>query len=267
MNVGHAFEIGKSHKVCEDYAYSKIIDDRQCCALISDGCSSSDHTDIGARILVHQAISRFNGNLWFDNEFDRLIAYANSSREGLRLRKESLDVTLLGIFVEGSLIRVFGIGDGFIVFKYGNDKMRVTELEPFSINGNDYPMYLSYRLDEFRINRLIVSDNCVFPRYTEKVDCEIRESGDICGYVFKRSYENNLSIDFVAVFSDGVSTFSDGDGNQIPTNEIINELMLFKGTRGPFVERRMNGFRKKCKREGWTHYDDFSMAVVCLKED
>jgi len=48
MIADHHFCIGKTHKVCEDYATSGITEDGVTYAIASDGCSSSKDTDFGA---------------------------------------------------------------------------------------------------------------------------------------------------------------------------------------------------------------------------
>jgi len=64
------FHIGKIHlnngKPCQDYALSDVFDDAAL-VIISDGCSTGGHTDVGARMLAlstavaireHWAVSR-----------------------------------------------------------------------------------------------------------------------------------------------------------------------------------------------------------------
>ncbi|MBC8139363.1 MAG: protein phosphatase 2C domain-containing protein, partial [Fibrella sp.] len=53
-----AFAIGKTHKVCQDYALTGDAHATIPTVWLSDGCSSSPHTDIGARLLTHVALDR-----------------------------------------------------------------------------------------------------------------------------------------------------------------------------------------------------------------
>ena len=50
------FEIGNTHMVCQDYALNgSSPDNRLHYSIVSDGCSSSKHSEIGAQILCHVA--------------------------------------------------------------------------------------------------------------------------------------------------------------------------------------------------------------------
>ncbi|HYO91642.1 MAG TPA: hypothetical protein VEQ40_08400, partial [Pyrinomonadaceae bacterium] len=65
MNADSAFLIGATHAVCQDYAVAGngTPDERAAVSnlqanpyvILSDGCSSSPDTDIGARLLVKAA--------------------------------------------------------------------------------------------------------------------------------------------------------------------------------------------------------------------
>jgi hypothetical protein len=67
-----------------------------------------------------------------------------------------------------------------------------------------------------------------------------------------------------AVFSDGVKSFVDEQRQEVSTLEVIRSLMNFKGFKGEFVKRRMQGFLKSARKRGWKHDDDLSMAAIYL---
>ena len=274
INVGHVFQMGKSHRVCEDYAASGTLDGDKYYAFVSDGCSGSDNTDIGARLLVRQAIKRFDGGVVGVANLDQLIASADSSREMLGLHPTSLDATLLGVGFNGNAqtVGLFAAGDGCIVLKYKSGSIQIVTLNPCSINGGEYPIYLSYRLDKKRLGGLIQTEGFSCPTFNDAMydsndKVQYMLDDDCPTYTYRRVRYSCEEINFIAVMSDGLSTFSDENRKGISVLEIVKELMAFKSTGGPFVDRRMNGFRKKCKREGWTHDDDFSMAVISLGEE
>ena len=54
MNADYYIEKGQSHDFCEDFALAGKIGE-SAYAILSDGCSSSEHVDLGARLLVHAA--------------------------------------------------------------------------------------------------------------------------------------------------------------------------------------------------------------------
>ena len=62
MQVDTFSKIGKTHKICEDYILSGTKPFPY--IIISDGCSSSEGTDMGARLLcfLAQQYIRFNSH-------------------------------------------------------------------------------------------------------------------------------------------------------------------------------------------------------------
>ena len=48
------------------------------------------------------------------------------------------------------------------------------------------------------------------------------------------------------------------------TYSVVGELMEFKGYKGEFVKRRLQGFLRACAKRGWHHDDDLSMGAVHL---
>src|SRR3989344_1803041 len=55
FSTDHYFHIGSAHyrngKPCQDYALSGVYGP-VACAVVSDGCSTGRHTDVGARVLT-----------------------------------------------------------------------------------------------------------------------------------------------------------------------------------------------------------------------
>ena len=50
MKADAYFEIGATHLVCQDYALA-FANNEYAYAIVSDGCTSSPNTDIGARLI------------------------------------------------------------------------------------------------------------------------------------------------------------------------------------------------------------------------
>ena len=97
----YIFSIGKEHKVCEDYV---IVDNEKIpMIIVSDGCSSSDFSDIGARLLS------FNAKRFIQEHFLSLISNKEYVKEifqqtflynkAISLNEKSLDCTLLFAFI------------------------------------------------------------------------------------------------------------------------------------------------------------------------
>jgi hypothetical protein len=267
-NTDHVFVIGDSHKVCEDYAWSESSD-KGAIALVSDGCSGSDNTDIGARLLVLHAAMRFKGDfldgLLSKRDFDHVIFGADDARKALGLERTVLDATLLGIrsweFDGTWLSKTFSAGDGYKAYMSDSGYLKISKLEA----GNGYPKYLSYRLDSAR-NHMVSK---VAGDSRHKISTVFESKGkmefdvDCANYVGQDiEWEDASSDGALAVFSDGVDTFTDAIGQTVPVESVIWELMSFKNTKGEFVKRRMQGFLKKARKAGWKHDDDLSMAAI-----
>jgi hypothetical protein len=82
---------------------------------------------------------------------------------------------------------------------------------------------------------------------------------------------NRSHFDMVAVLSDGVHSFQKknvlGQLENIPLQEVLQQLMQLKSVKGEFVTRRCKRFLNKyCAEHGWSHYDDFAMAAVYTEE-
>ena len=101
--------------------------------------------------------------------------------------------------------------------------------------------------------------------YADKVGSDPNSFWDVT--VYSREH-----FDLVAVLSDGVHTFQQknvlGQMENVPLNEVLAQLMQFKNVKGEFVTRRCKRFLGKfCEKNGWAHYDDFSMAAVYVGEE
>lgn len=283
MNADHAYVIGDSHKVCEDYARSGIIkrgdssDFDLAYAILSDGCSSSPDTDIGARILVHSAkqVLERRGEFRSKEHVVQAIVQASSVQKLMNIKEEALDSTLLSLtchYVGGKAYLNWGMvcGDGVVAICGGN-RYTIYDIEYKS----GYPLYVSYTLDDVRSGELANIDanfNIATIRKFDVVGDQFYDDTFTCSD-FPLNVGNWLSYedfcydwDSIAVFSDGVKSFLDEDRKPVDFREVVQELMSFKGFKGQFVGRRMQAFLKQCKKRGWTHYDDLSMAAVYLGE-
>jgi hypothetical protein len=90
MNTDWFFKIGKTHNICEDYAYA---DTRTAIAVVSDGCSGSPDTDFGSRLLVRSTVNFYRQHDTFDKI--GIIWKADSMATQIGLSHMSLDATLL----------------------------------------------------------------------------------------------------------------------------------------------------------------------------
>lgn len=266
MQADSIFIKGYSHAVCQDYAKHGCTEDDVHYAIISDGCSSSENTDIGARILTLEAeriIHILGANALVEPPkklCNYIIENALEAIHKYKLSIHCLDATL-GIVMMKKNFKSIAIlyGDGGIFIK---DK--ITESMFFNVEFKDnYPMYPIY----------IKNKNLLMPETNEKVitiynlnSFAIMSNRDhTSDYYISHPYldiiRQDNEIEFIGVCSDGACSFQK-NAQSIPSVEIVQNLTAYKQHKGSFVQRRVNSFLKDCKKNETDHYDDLSMGVI-----
>ena len=270
MQMDTFFSMGKSHKVCEDYAlHGKTLPMN--IFGISDGCSSSIDTDFGSRILMKSLMMAFTDNKErYAGDIKWIWDKAMHVTHALGLDKACLDATMnFGYVVEINGVRgieVITIGDGFVVAQDNSGEFSIMEID-FSQNA---PYYLSYEFDSDRKQQLmkLKQEKHVTVKCYDFQSCAIQDS-------FTSTIPENIAVDkftrswfplevykSVSVFSDGLKTFLPHDQTQprVPLEQIVKELISFPQTNGDFVKRRCLKFMKNHVESSF--YDDFSMATL-----
>ena len=260
MNTDHYFAMGKSHKVCQDYAYSGKNSVGNHVAVISDGCSASPDTDFGARFLVRSVVicgaqTKFGIPNYEEALVRGAIWCASQAHKGLLLSPQCLDATMMYLEVIGDKIIVVTAGDGVIFGVTKNGQLDFWNIE----YPSGAPFYPSYLLDEDRYDRYLeeFGDTYVLKKNREDLLCENSEHD---GMVHLSTFRKE-NYKFIGVASDGIHTCN------MSTEEALKQLTAFKGVKGDFVKRRMRRFLKNCRKNNTYPTDDISMAVVHLGED
>jgi len=271
MNSDAAFIKGDSHLICEDYA-TNYTSQNNLQVVLCDGCSSSQMTDVGARILALTSASYLPVDHPDNPEalLDRItghLRYLLADHAFQSLPATVFDATLLMAKVVGNAVEIITVGDGVIAIKGKSGNLSILNLE----YDKGYPRYLSYRLDAKRKELFLekqsflkinkygtylfkdedLEDNCVF-------SCV--HSTDLEDFTMSYVIED---IEWIALMSDGVHSFS-CKKELISMFKVVRELLKFKTFTGQFVQRRLNRFKKDCRKWGWEHYDDVSLAVLYL---
>jgi len=293
MNADSYFEIGHSHKVCEDYALSGVQGDLAY-AIVSDGCSSSKDSDVSARLLVH--ISRdallylHRRKLLYDPNFlessfratfeEIVIKKCLEVKDTLRFPCDIFDATLLIAAAVGDVWGrkiLFSWGDGYFILKRPSGAVDVISL---SYESNA-PYYLSYELSQDKHDAYAAEYGSV-PLH-KNID-RISVDGvvdfvdvDVIPSVMQRSYFSVMGegADFtqIIVSSDGIGTYEDDPGVQPPTGtelrkytalDVIPNMVSYKNPVGEFVTRRMNRLKKEYADTHVIHQDDVSCAAINL---
>ena len=115
----HYYTIGKTHVICEDFALQ--ADKPIPFIVLSDGCSSSYQTHIGARILTlttkYIIENTENWPLNYTQFGQQLIDNAWNVARKMRLSSSVLDATVMLAFLYQNSILVYVYGDGCLLFK------------------------------------------------------------------------------------------------------------------------------------------------------
>jgi Protein phosphatase 2C len=282
MNADSTFIIGSTHSICQDYAVAShrwamrhhgLSEQESPYVILSDGCSSSPDTDIGARLLVKAANQIFG--LCDGSDLGKL--HKESARLALRWAKlvgvpaQSVDATLMSAHLIGDELIIGCSGDGVIVQE---SRQGILEVHAISCPSG-YPFYPSYAHQPDRLDELLSNDRSNkelrhFRRVTadERLRLIDTSTSDSVTQVFRLKASD---LKYVGIASDGIYSFfsvqESTDGRRtdaVPMIDILEDVWSFKTPRGAFVERRMKRFRKDCQVKGWYHADDLAIGVIHL---
>lgn len=165
------------------------------------------------------------------------------------------------------MINVSVFGDGFVIYKTNK---RLFNIEV--IWENNMPYYLSYELDPNRKKQF----KDIVIKSGKKLISEAMYIKTSYGYFHNIMDDNqnfyNLSkvasnIDFIAVASDGLSSFVNQNTNeQIDSRIIIEQMFSFKNITGEFLKRRVYRALKDFEKENIVPMDDVSVAIILNEE-
>ena len=197
MHVDSFFAKGFSHFVCEDYVIHGTAPIPY--IVLSDGCSTSPNTDVGARILAHKVSGTIGENP--TARIQDTIAEAQKTVLGLGLPEQSLDVTLIIATIRDGGASVHFWGDGFCFYRRdGMDFMRRIYFQP------NMPSYLSYTLCEgtwreyTKFQPMQIIEEYVNGELVDSRECEAPRS-------FHSLQVPLDGLECLAIASDGVESF------------------------------------------------------------
>lgn len=261
MSADAAFRIGAAHlsegTPCQDYALAEPAAPLPF-ALVSDGCSSSGRSDLGARLLVLAARRRLSiGEAGRDDLRAAVLDDAARMAAHYALAPGDLDATLGAVLAlpDGG-IRGLLFGDGFLAARTAAG-LEVTAVD-WRGNLPGYPLYLRQpdRLAAF----LAQSQGCRLRRWRlghhlEELDGEDRSPADgLLGV----QIDWPPGTDVAAVMTDGAAQVSG-----LPWSEAIAELTAIRSARaGAFAARRLNRAVAHWARQGQAPQDDLALAAL-----
>jgi len=259
MNADAIINIGSTHSLCQDYAIA-----RNGYVILSDGCSSSPDTDIGARLLARaldQALSAHPTTEIASLHQDAArtaLDWANM----LRLPSQSVDATLLSVHVSGEDVIVACSGDGVIILE-----SHTHVLDIYAISSpSGYPFYPTYVHQPDRLAELINND-----RSTKTIK-DLRSTNLTTSNSLTVTFKFHVAdYKYAAIASDGINSFfhtqQAANGKRLEPlslSAVLDEFWSFKNSHGAFVERRLKRFKKDTQLKGWQHADDLAVGVIHL---
>lgn len=288
MTADCYFEKGHSHTICEDYALAGTQGDIAY-AIVCDGCSSSEHSDLGARLQAH--ISRevlfylfsTRRHLRFDREnfyqiFQELvIKKENEIQKSLGLPTEVFDATLLMSFTVEGICYCYMIGDGFCMTVL-EGTADVTEIS----YDSGAPYYLSYELSEERRSHY-QNEYAHEPVYIKGMSFrtdpyELKDTARAWSVKATKRPVHAISLEIrdrpggIVLCSDGLSTYKkkatpeDSSIGDVNVAEVIPEILSYKNFAGEFVVRRMTAFSRSCAKKNIIHDDDIACAAINFQD-
>lgn len=282
LTTDHIFHIGGQHlrngKPCEDYALSGALDGAAY-AIVSDGCSSGDKTDIGSRIVAlaaRQAITRvWSKDRSLEVEADIGIFQGQQILEAQSLLGLSLEdmlaTSVYALAVPGIGALTSLQGDGVVATAALDGAMTMYRYD-WSGNAPFYPAYRHENRTAFiahhggDVNALAVSWSAWHgdggDSFCESASGTMSLLDGISGITLRITAEELANLRFIAVFTDGVTQISD-----MPWQRAVCELLSFKSTEGSFAKRRMNRFLRDIRTQGNEPLDDISYAVIQLESE
>jgi hypothetical protein len=260
MNADGIFYIGKEHRVCEDYTIF-AHDEEGAYIAVCDGCSASDDTCLGSRILAFSAQETYyKGNCKTADEFgtDAIVRASSIFRMLPSLSRHALDTTLLVAMVsKDKKLNAYLYGDGVMVHRK-KDSIVAIHIELSS----GAPDYLSYHLDPRRKQAYAaLKENTKEIIIRENTTESTRVYAPFDPFVYDATVSEG---DVISVISDGINSFRKADNDSIPWSDLVDEFTGYKNFEGVFVQRRMAAFNRKCLKEGITHSDDISVASIIV---
>lgn len=278
FHTDYYFQIGSAHysngKPCQDYSRSGS-NELIACAIVSDGCSTGGHTDVGSRILTLSTFQAIRDHAKASGgALDTAVVSITARQQQiiyttrLMLGLERMDMLATCGYAyltkHGGFIHIQG--DGVVGLKYRNGCIKMFRYE-WADNTPFYPSYGEGGIDNFVVahggdlEAKRLSCTTVIRKtdgsYTEESLQEFTLREGLEGVVIKISQEDLDEIEFVAVFSDGVTQVE-----HVSWKDAVHTFLSFKSTSGEFAKRRMIRGIKDMQQVGKGPVDDISYAVV-----
>ena len=269
INSDSIFLSAKQKFVCEDYALCGH--DPVPFMILSDGCSSSENTDVGSRLLTHcvkKTLNTFVANSSLDIETlgNVSISFAKSATDILNLPDTCLDATLIVAYINNKYLEINMYGDGTYVCEYKDGRKKLVTVS----YKDNMPYYLNYiiSLDRKKLYEEHTKDSSLSFKRIDTISYEQCETKyEEYNSITHDSIEID-SIKSISIFSDGISSFVDCIKNEkIQLQKIIELFTSYKTTAGEFVKRRVRKAVEDLYKNHIYNTDDISCCCMIFVED
>lgn len=282
MNSDSYFEIGCSHIVCQDYALSGSFKDMHY-GIVSDGCSSAEHSEIGAQIMCH--VARYHIQLYYDLFFkaedpvllsllgNSILKRADEIRKIYPITVNALQATLLILVAKENKACVFGWGDGYVLMGPSALRSEIS-YRKMDYPENNAPFYLSTNRNDY-INEFGPDIKVCYtggslgykgarPGHPAECAYSTRIERSPFDTPFFQSYLNISQGQTIAVTTDGLGQYLNENKKPIPDIEIMPLIMDYPNPQGIFVKRTMNFLKRELITKNWSHSDDIGLATIII---
>lgn len=253
----------KPQKSCQDYC---LVDPDNQVMILSDGCSSSKNTDVGARILCHQSKlhlrSQFIHSIKSFWNRDVIFPCFDVIRQ-IGLNTDCLDATLIVAYIDQDQVKIVTYGDGSHITINKNNE--INTFVSFSYDQNA-PYYLSYLLNHERSQeyKRTIKNKKIETYYSENNSLSEMVDSSISDLSL---YEIN-ELSMVMITSDGIeSFFNHKTGEKISSIEVVKELIKIKSKNGDFIKRRVKRMMDDFSKKDIYNSDDLSVCAFIFDEN
>ena len=272
------FTIGGHHLVCQDHAAAGKTDSGGAWAVLSDGCSASPDSDVGARLLTRAATLalRDADDLPDVDAVVRTAARWATNMDMMPSQPEPwcLDATLSMLLAQpDGTVHCLIAGDGVLGVRHRDGTFSTTSIR---WDGNA-PPYPSYRLNPARrmgwqahygtgqvhawteVRPPVQNGEPRAPGVNHITS--VLDTDEPLTWTFSPE-----EVDLVVLMSDGAESFNGRHGDVITPHHITQRLLSVKRGSGRFLVRRTRRFvNRECDSLGWWFSDDLSVAGVHLR--
>jgi hypothetical protein len=279
------YALGAGHVICQDFALAGRSPRGEPYAIVSDGCSSARHSELGARLLG--AAARLELQRGEPLEVGRALRTAWHLGRELGLPPSCLDATLLQATVRDGRVQCLLAGDGVLAGRRRDGTVEAWAIEAPS-GAPPYPSYLheparlaaylatgpERRIRHWR-GRAPPADALGDERsWLERITpgppvANLDPSAPVEGYLRRFDLAQD-DFELVMLLSDGASSFGrvapDDPSRRcdpVPLGAVLGQLLAVPSTRGEFVVRRCRRFLASfCREHGWQHHDDLAVGAI-----